>query len=93
MSHLSLYSLLPFLLCKISMFMDRRPKRYLGSGTGSERGNADCKINQIPDELIPEDGKVEIDAKVHAGYFTTGKVMNIAELSDVHGRAWEDVDH
>lgn len=75
------------------MFMDRRPKRYLGSETGSERGNADCEINQIPDELIPEDGKVEIDAKVHAGYFTTGKVMNIAELSDVHGRAWEDVDH
>ncbi len=47
----------------------------------------------IPDELIPEDGKVEIDAKIHAGYFTTGKVMNIAELSEVYGRAWEDVDH
>lgn len=37
----------------------------------------------IPDELIPEDGKVEIDAKIHAGYFTTGKIMNIAELSEV----------
>lgn len=47
----------------------------------------------IPDELIPEDSRVEIDAKVHSGYFTTGKVMNIAELSEVHGRAWEDVDH
>lgn len=22
----------------------------------------------IPDELIPEDGRVEIDAKIHAGY-------------------------
>ena len=47
----------------------------------------------IPDELIPEDSRVEIDAKIHAGYFTTGKVMNMAELSEVQGRAWDDVDH
>ena len=46
----------------------------------------------IPDELIPADSRVEIDAKIHAGYFTTGKIMNDAELSEVHGRAWEDVD-
>ena len=24
---------------------------------------------------------------------TTGRVMNMAELSEVQGRAWEDVDH
>ncbi|KAL8791416.1 MAG: hypothetical protein Q9213_000032 [Squamulea squamosa] len=47
----------------------------------------------IPDELIPEDSRVEIDAKIHAGYFTTGKVMNLDELAEVRGRAWEDVDH
>lgn len=47
----------------------------------------------IPDDLIPEDSRVEIDAKIHAGYFTTGKVMNMAELNEVHGRAWEDLDH
>ena len=47
----------------------------------------------IPDELIPEDSRVEIDAKIHAGYFTTGKIMNMAELNEVQGRAWEDVDH
>ncbi|CAL8582014.1 Putative GTP cyclohydrolase [Xanthoria parietina] len=47
----------------------------------------------IPDELIPEDSRVEIDAKIHAGYFTTGKVMNLEELAEVRGRAWEDVDH
>ena len=29
----------------------------------------------IPDELIPEDSRVEIDAKIHSGYFTTGKTM------------------
>ena len=47
----------------------------------------------IPDELIPEDSRVEIDAKIHAGYFTTGKVMTMEELNAVQGRAWEDVDH
>lgn len=70
----------------------------------------------IPDDLIPEDSRVEIDAKIHAGYcenisaipdlgqtlsftsrltglaVTTGKVMNMAELSEVRGRAWDDVD-
>ncbi|KKY29217.1 putative gtp cyclohydrolase ii [Phaeomoniella chlamydospora] len=47
----------------------------------------------IPDEMIPEDSRVEIDAKIHAGYFTTGKVMTMQELSAVQGRAWEDIDH
>ena len=48
----------------------------------------------IPDELIPEDSRVEIDAKIHAGYFTKGKVLNLAELAEVQGRIWlEDVDH
>ena len=46
----------------------------------------------IPDEMIPEDSRVEIDAKVHAGYFTTGKVLTLEELDKVHGRVWEDVD-
>src|SRR5579871_1191020 len=46
----------------------------------------------IPDELIPEDSRVEIDAKIHAGYFTTGKIMNMEELAMVQGRAWDDVD-
>ncbi|KAI5854768.1 GTP cyclohydrolase II, variant [Tricharina praecox] len=47
----------------------------------------------IPDSMIPDDSRVEIDAKIHAGYFTTGKVMSMEELSAVQGRAWEDVDH
>lgn len=46
----------------------------------------------IPDDMIPEDSRVEIDAKIHAGYFTTGKVMTMEELSSVQGRAWDDVD-
>jgi len=47
----------------------------------------------IPDDMIPEDSRVEIDAKIHAGYFTTGKVMTMEELGNVHGRAWDDIDH
>ncbi|KAK6349777.1 Uracil-regulated protein 1 [Orbilia brochopaga] len=47
----------------------------------------------IPDEMIPADSRVEIDAKIHAGYFTTGKILSIDELSNVQGRTWEDVDH
>ena len=47
----------------------------------------------IPDHLIPKDSRVEIDAKIHAGYFTTGRVLNTMELSKIQGRAWEDLDH
>ncbi|SCU89566.1 LAME_0E04302g1_1 [Lachancea meyersii CBS 8951] len=45
----------------------------------------------IPDELVPPDSRVEIDAKINAGYFTTGKVMTEAELKAVQGRTWNDV--
>jgi GTP cyclohydrolase II len=41
----------------------------------------------IPDGLIPEDAKVEMEAKMAAGYFTDGKVMNADELAAVKGRA------
>ncbi|KAK5064939.1 putative GTP cyclohydrolase [Exophiala bonariae] len=47
----------------------------------------------IPDDMIPEDSRVEIDAKIHAGYFTTGKVMTMAELNAVQGRSWDDIEH
>ncbi|KAI5287427.1 hypothetical protein KEM54_006007 [Ascosphaera aggregata] len=57
-----------------------------------EQGIAIHERVPIPDELIPEDSRVEIDAKIHAGYFTTGKVMTMEELSAVQGRAWDDVD-
>ncbi|KAF2157944.1 hypothetical protein K461DRAFT_326101 [Myriangium duriaei CBS 260.36] len=48
---------------------------------------------EIPDELIPPDSRVEIDAKIHAGYFTNGAIMTMDELANVQGRSWEDVDH
>jgi hypothetical protein len=49
----------------------------------------------IPDWMIPDDGQVEIEAKVHAGYFagTPGETGRwAAELETVKGRGWEDID-
>lgn len=43
----------------------------------------------IPEDMIPNDSRVEIDAKINAGYFTTGKQYTMAELAAVRGRGWE----
>lgn len=43
----------------------------------------------IPDEMIPSDSRVEIDAKIQSGYFTTGKTLTDEELTQVKGRGWE----
>ena len=46
--------------------------------------------------MIPEDSRVEIDAKINAGYFTTGKKYTDEELKQVEGcgwKNWEDVTH
>lgn len=42
----------------------------------------------IPEWLIPEDSRVEIDAKISAGYFTNEKIPSIEDLEKLHGRAW-----
>jgi len=47
----------------------------------------------IPDHLIPPDSRVEIDAKIAAGYFTHGKQVTEAELVKTVGRTWEETDH
>ena len=47
-------------------------------------------------DLIPNDSRVEIDAKINAGYFTTGKTVTNEELKEVKGRgwqSWEDISH
>jgi GTP cyclohydrolase II len=41
----------------------------------------------IPDELIPDDARVEMDAKMAAGYFTDGHVPDGTELAKPKGRA------
>ena len=44
----------------------------------------------IPDHLIPEDAKVEMDAKKAAGYFTEGRVPSAEELASTQGRDLKD---
>jgi GTP cyclohydrolase II len=46
------------------------------------------RIN-IPDSLIPADARVEIDAKLAAGYFTQGRVPSAEELKQAKGRGLE----
>lgn len=42
---------------------------------------------RIPDELIPPDARVEMDAKMAAGYFTDTSVPDTDELKKAKGRA------
>jgi GTP cyclohydrolase II len=44
---------------------------------------------KIPDALVPADAKVEIEAKIAAGYFTDGAVPTEADLVQVLGRGLE----
>ena len=41
---------------------------------------------KIPDALIPADAKVEMQAKIAAGYFTDGEVTSGTQLANVLGR-------
>jgi GTP cyclohydrolase II len=52
------------------------------TGSGIEVGQ---RVN-IPDELIPPDARVEIDAKMAAGYFTPGPVPDAEALKKIKGR-------
>ncbi|GJJ68687.1 hypothetical protein EMPS_01033 [Entomortierella parvispora] len=45
---------------------------------------------ELPDELIPVDSKVEMDAKIAAGYFTNGHIPCASELNKTVGRGWEE---
>lgn len=44
----------------------------------------------IPEDLIPQDAQVEMEAKKAAGYFTQGEVKKGEDLKKVLGRAIED---
>ena len=55
------------------------------TGSGIEVGER----VKIPDELVPADAKVEIEAKIAAGYFTDGAVPTPADLAQVQGRGLE----
>ncbi|BAY98633.1 hypothetical protein NIES37_25850 [Tolypothrix tenuis PCC 7101] len=43
----------------------------------------------IPEDLIPQDARVEIEAKKAAGYYTTGDVLDAESLGEVKGRDLE----
>ncbi|KAK7462175.1 hypothetical protein VKT23_007778 [Stygiomarasmius scandens] len=52
----------------------------------------------LPDYLIPPDSRVEIDAKIASGYFSSrvgakGMGMSEDELKKTVGRGWEEVEH
>lgn len=48
---------------------------------------------QSLDHLIPPDSRVEIDAKIAAGYFSSGKQVTEADLVKTVGRTWEETEH
>ena len=56
------------------------------TGSGIEVGE---RVN-IPDDLIPADARVEMDAKVAAGYFTAGHVPDAKELQQAKGRELDE---
>ncbi|MEO8279613.1 MAG: GTP cyclohydrolase II [Ideonella sp.] len=44
---------------------------------------------KIPDELVPADAKVEMEAKIAAGYFTDKAIPSAADLAGTKGRSLE----
>ncbi|KAF8466536.1 cyclohydrolase [Russula ochroleuca] len=51
------------------------------------------KRYDLPEHLIPIDSRVEIDAKIAAGYFTSGKGITTDDLVRTVGRTWEETEH
>ena len=56
------------------------------TGSGIEVGER----VKIPDALVPADARVEIEAKIAAGYFTDGLVPSADALAGVTGRGLDD---
>ncbi|MBS0515975.1 MAG: GTP cyclohydrolase II [Proteobacteria bacterium] len=55
-------------------------------GALTEQGIEVVERVAIPDELIPQDARVEMDAKVAAGYFSTEAAPTATELEKAKGR-------
>ncbi|RKP13161.1 GTP cyclohydrolase N terminal-domain-containing protein [Piptocephalis cylindrospora] len=75
---------------KIDRFMSMSNMKYEAIADANIEVVERCPI---PDELIPADSRVEIDAKIAAGYFTSGQVPTEKGLADVKGRGWDDIQH
>ena len=52
-----------------------RPNLVWGAATALERGQ--CVA--LPDEMIPPDARVEIEAKIAAGYFAGNRMLHASE--------------
>jgi len=50
-------------------------------------------LRYFVEHLIPMDSRVEIDAKIAAGYFTSGKSIANEDLVKTVGRTWEETEH
>ncbi|KAJ3111649.1 hypothetical protein HDU96_005485 [Phlyctochytrium bullatum] len=47
----------------------------------------------IPEERLPPDSQVEIDAKIASGYFSNTKPAAALDLANTKGRTWDDINH
>ena len=47
----------------------------------------------VAEHLLPPDSRVEIDAKIAAGYFSSNKKITEADLVKTVGRTWEETEH
>ncbi len=70
-------------VCKIHRLISMSNMKYDAiTGAGIEVGQ---RVN-IPDDLIPADARVEMDAKMAAGYFTPGDAPSAEQLRHTKGR-------
>ena len=67
-------------------------KRYDIPGKGPLIIAPQVSLTCLIDHLIPPDSRVEIDAKIAAGYFSK-KIITEADLSKTVGRTWEEMEH
>ena len=55
--------------------------------------NPSLLLHHLSEYLLPPDSRVEIDAKIAAGYFTSGKQITEADLIKTVGRTSEETEH
>lgn len=70
-------------ISKIDLFVSMSDMKH---GAITKAGIGIEKRVPIPDDRIPKDALVEMEAKKAAGYFTEGKVLDAAALAGVKGR-------
>ncbi len=70
-------------ITKIDQFVSMSDMKY---DAITKSGIRIIKRVPIPDELVPADAQVEMEAKKAAGYYTEGKIASADELAAVKGR-------